>query len=153
MRKILLILVLAVFLIPTASFAEDYQIVPSQGDTSVYYDYDSVLKSKASPHLITVTIKRELSEIEANAYTIDGVIPNAIVVTMYINTIERYFEPLDISLVKENAHKTLIDKLLADRVFNDVRMSVVEPDVEIVFFDGNGAWGIEELIAEINEKF
>lgn len=150
MNKALLILVFAIFIMPTNVFAENWQLVPSLGAEPIYYDFDNVEKSGATPHILKVTVKRYLSIDESLYYALEGQKPDAIVVTMYINVIERYFEPLDMSLVQDDSERRFIGKIQAEEIFNNVQISLVEPDVKIVLLEGNDAWGIEKLISEIN---
>jgi len=152
MKRNLLVLLFAL-LIPSSVFAANWQPIASQGAEPIYYDFDSVEKLGRLPHMLKVDVKRTLSIDEATYYAVKGQMPDAIVVTLYINTIERYFEPLNIKLIKDSPAEKLIAKIAAEEVFNDVRMSVVEPDVQIVPFAGNEVWAIEELLAEISLKF
>lgn len=145
LKKTLLIVLFALLLTPTAVFAENWQPIPSKSAGPIYYDFDSIEKSDSSPHMIKVIAKRDLSV----NYTINGHKPDALVVTMYINTIERYFEPLSIVLIQDNPEKTDIATLKAEEVFNNVSMSAIEPNVKIVLIEGNEAWYIEEMLEEI----
>lgn len=153
LKKTLLTVLFALLLLPTAVFAENWQPIPGEGAEHIYYDFDSVEKSGSSPHMLKVTVKRDLSVDEANDYAVNGQKPDAIVVSMYINTIERYFEPLAIVLVQDNPDKTVIAIIEAQEVFNNVQMSVVEPDVKIVLIEGNEAWNIEEMLEDIFLRF
>lgn len=100
--------------------------------------------------MIKVDVKRVLSQEESQDYILNGQNPDMIVVTMYINTIERYFEPINVRFIKNNS---LLGEVEASMVFTNVFMSAIEPYTQIALFEENEAWDITKLVIELNEKF
>jgi len=148
MKKILLAMVLAVLLIPSAAFAENWQNIPNQGDNPVYYDYDSITEPEGTYGIIEVSLMRYLSASEGQAYKVNGEVPDVIWVKMHINGIERYIEPIEIELMDSKADFKIIDKAKPSFVFKGVYKSAID-DVEIAPVEDNAIWGIEDLLVEI----
>lgn len=148
LKKNLFILLFALLLLPTTTFAQSWEAVTNGGN--IYYDSDSVKRPIDVTHMIKVDVKRVLSQEESQNYILNGQNPDMIVVTMYINTIERYFEPINVRFIKNNS---LLGEVEPSMVFTNVFMSAIEPYTQIALFEENEVWDITKLVIELNEKF